>query len=164
MLLPEDFGGGEERNLYAEIRTGEDVIRVSRQAEEFCLASGADARTAKMIALCTEEMAVNVVEHGKPRRGRPGVDYRLYTEDGSLCISLRDYCRYFDPTAWYELHRQDAGASASGIRLVTGTATEVRYFNAFNSNNILMRLRIGAADAEQNAEAPPASGTGRGPL
>ena len=38
------------------------------------------------------------------------------------------------------MHREDEGASASGIRLVTGLASEVRYFNAFNSNNILIRM------------------------
>ena len=68
------------------------------------------------------------------------MDYRLFVSGNRICLSLRDFCEKFDPTACYAAHSGDNPEENIGIRMVGKMAKEFRYFNAFNSNNILVYL------------------------
>ena len=141
MLLPDDFGGTDSDNLYAAITSMEDVITESRKAEEFCLRHGTDRRTANLMGLFVEELAGNIIRHGKSRRNqKPAVDFRLSVNDSRIILSLRDYLQEFDPTAYYAAHHNEGPEEMPGIRIVTELAEEIRYYNAFNSNNIIVCL------------------------
>ncbi len=141
MFLPESFGGSAGDNLYAEIRTMEDVMTESGKAEEFCLSHGIPADKAKLMGLFVEELAGNVIEHGTPVPRRPvRIDFRLHAEDGGVCLSLRDNTRKFDPTAFYLAHASEDPEYMTGIRMVTKLAKDFRYFNTFNSNNVILHL------------------------
>ena len=143
MFLKPGFGGREEDNLNARIITMDDVMRESERAAEFCRAHGTDGRTAHMMALFVEEMAGNIVSHGRPR-GRDGVcvDYRLFADGNSICLSLRDYCEAFDPMKYYEMHRADSAEDNLGIRMVMKLAKDVRYVNTYNSNCLFIYLEV----------------------
>lgn len=141
MFLPEDFGGSEADNLYAEIRTVEDVVRESERAYAFCLEHGADRRKAYWLSLCVEEMAINILDHAREHDHKSVcADFRLYVSDGRICFSLRDLSCQFDPTAFYTLHLADSPEAHIGIRMVTNLAKEIRYFSAFNSNNLILYI------------------------
>ncbi len=141
MLVSKDFGGKSEDNIYATIRSMDDVIAESKAAEEFCAGHGISPEKSKMMGLFVEEMAGNIIEHGKPiKKDDLGIDYRLYADDGKIALSIRDYCEEFDPTAYYEAHHSDDPESMIGIRMVTKMAKEFHYYNAFNSNNVLIYL------------------------
>ncbi len=141
MLVPESFGGSAGDNLYAEIRTMEDVMAESRKAEEFCLSHGIPAEKAELMGLFVEELAGNVIEHGVPVSRRPvRIDFRLYAKDGGICLSLRDNTRKFDPAAFYLAHASEDPGYMAGIRMVTKLAKDFRYFNTFNSNNVILHL------------------------
>jgi Na+-driven multidrug efflux pump/anti-sigma regulatory factor (Ser/Thr protein kinase) len=156
LLLPEDFGGSEDDNLYAHIETIEDVMRECSLVEEFCIKHGANKRVAKGMALALEELGVNVINHGKKtKHGDYGIDYRLTTDEEEFTLTIRDLCQYFDPIAWYEVHQTDEYDKNIGLKIITGIAKETRYFNAFNSNNIIFKLDRGAvnkSDVEQTAD------------
>ena len=141
MFLPESFGGEESDNLYAVIRTPEDAIRESSRAHSFCLQHGADPKKAHFMALCVEEMTVNILDHAQ-KAGRDAVcaDFRLFVSQGRICFSLRDLSDQFDPTAFYKLHLSDGPQEHLGIRMVTKMAKEIRYFSAFNSNNLIIYI------------------------
>lgn len=148
MFLPEGFGGSRQDNMYERIDTIDDVVPVSEKAQAFCLDHGIDKKTAERIALFTEEMAGNVILHGKKKRfGTYGVDYRLAVNDDKISITFRDFCKAFDPIMWQELHSKDAASETVGIRMVLGLAEDVRYFNAFRSNNLILYLDRKQADA-----------------
>ena len=141
MLLPEDFGGTAEDNLVAQIKSMDDVICESRRAAEFCLRHGLDERQANLMALFVEEMAGNIVKHGKPRnRGDVCVDYRIYADNGKINMSLRDYCETFDPMKYYDINRNGDIKDNIGIRMVMGLTKDIRYINTFNSNCIFIAL------------------------
>lgn len=153
MLLPADFGGKDADNLYAEIRTMEDVIRESERTRLFCEAHQVDRDHARLMALFLEEMAANIVDHGGSRN-REGVcvDFRLSVQDGSICLSLRDFCKEFDPLRYYEDHDGDDLMRGMGIRIVIRSAKDVRYFNSFNSNSLLIYMD-GTGNPVQEAAA-----------
>lgn len=141
MLLPKGFGGSRDNNRYAQLVTMDDVMLESRTAESFCLEHGVAPRTARLISLFVEEMAGNIIHHGRARRGRrASVDYRLYINENAIMLSIRDYCQQFDPAAYYHAAHDASPGEETGIRMVMRLAKEVRYFNAFNSNNLIILM------------------------
>ncbi len=142
MLLPEEFGGNESDNLYTVIRSREDVIRSSEETAAFCLSHGAGGRKAMLMALFVEEMAINIVEHPAEKGdGSIRADFRLHVDGAQVTLTLRDLRDHFDPTGFYELNNARDPESHIGIRMVMEMATEVRYFSAFDSNNLMVRLK-----------------------
>lgn len=141
MFLPEGFGGRKSDNMYDRIDTIDEVAPLSEKAYLFCKDHGIEERTAKLISLFTEEMAGNVILHGKKRRfSAYGVDYRLAINDDKISITFRDMCKAFDPVEWRELHSNEAPSDSVGIRMVLDLVKDVRYFNAFQSNNLILSL------------------------
>ena len=141
MYLPAGFGGEQSDNLYAEIRTKEDVIRASEQTRAFCLAHDTGERSAFLMSLFVEEMGINILEHAERKQQKtPRVDFRLFLSSNTILISLTDLGDHFDPTAFYNLHRTDDPKAHLGIRMVTEMAKDVRYYSTFSSNNLVITL------------------------
>ena len=142
MFLSKEFGGDKEDNIYASLENIEEVMEASHQAEAFCKAHGCDEKKSRNMACFVEEMAGNIIIHGKTKSSRTvKVDFRLHVDkEGKICLTLRDYCGQFDPTAFYEAHKDESSEKYIGIRLVTNMAEKIAYFNAFNSNNLIIVL------------------------
>ena len=141
MFLPEGFGGSESDNMYERVTSIDEVGALSEKAGSFCAERGIDDRTTKLISLFTEEIINNVFEHGKKKRLHPyGVDYRLAVNDEKISITFRDLCQAFDPIHWKQLHSGESTPDDVGIKLVLGLAEDVKYFNAFQSNNLILYL------------------------
>lgn len=147
MLLPDDFGGSDADNIYAEIRTMDDVIRESERAYDFCVEHYADRRVSTLAALFVEEMAGNVVSHAK-EKGDDSVyvNYRLFAERGRICFNIMDLGARFDPASFYEMYHNDSPERHVGIRMVMSTAKEVLYFNTYRSNNLTIYLETDSAE------------------
>ena len=152
LLLPENFGGAPEDNLYAHIDTVDETIKESKRVENFCADHGTDAHFANNMAVVLEEMAVNVIKNGKVKNnGHHGVDYRLHKDEDSYILSFRDLCEYFNPVEWYKAnHDSLSGSEGLGIRIITGIASDIRYFNVFNSNNIIIKVQYAGNDENKD--------------
>ncbi|MBP5756152.1 MAG: ATP-binding protein, partial [Spirochaetales bacterium] len=137
MLLPDDFGGSEDNNLYIRIKTMDDVVKARDDSEQFCVKHGIEDKRALYCALFIEEMAGNVVLHGKRKRfNSVCCDFRLFINENKISITLRDYCRQFDPSRYIEQNQNEE--KGLGIKLVKSLSSEFRYFSAFNSNNLII--------------------------
>ena len=137
MLIPKTFGGTDENNIYFRIKTMDDVVKARDASEQFCLNHGIDQKRAMYSALFIEEMAGNVVLHGKRKKFNSiCCDFRLFIVDDKVSITLRDYCRQFDPARYIEVHPKSQ--KGLGIRIVKNLSSEFRYFSAFNSNNVII--------------------------
>ena len=89
-LLPENFGGTDEDNVYTSITSEFDVIVESRLAERFCLEHGISASDSKLAALFIEETASNIIAHGKTKeRKEVSADYRISVSCGKISITLQ---------------------------------------------------------------------------
>ncbi len=142
MLLPKDFGGDAGSNLYGRVSTMKEVVEASESAKAFCIGQGAEMNAALKMALFLEEMAGNIVKHGSSgsSKQRSGAEYRLYANGDDVCLTLRDYNRAFDPTEWHMSHQNRKPEDTTGIGLVMDFAKQIRYFNAFDSNNLIIWL------------------------
>ena len=75
LLLPLVFREDDNPRMTFTLREMEDISRVAEEAEQFCKNNGADRRTAYYSALCLEEMARNIIQHGfgdDPQHGTGG--------------------------------------------------------------------------------------------
>lgn len=138
-LLPEDFGAKEGDYVELSLNTVEGAVDASLKAADFCRTHGESARDSNMIALCIEEMADNIVEHGFTKDDKEHqVDVRLTFKDGRRVIRIRDNCVNFDPTHYLELHSSDDLTSHIGIRMVMKTVKSANYVNSLGLNNLTL--------------------------
>ena len=146
MFLPKDFGTSPENIRETQIGSMEDVVRESAEAERFCLSHGMKSTEARWMALFIEEMAGNIFRHGKTKNGRAiRVDYRLFVDGNRIGLSLRDCCGAFDAPRYYREHGTEIDLNHTGIRTVMSRASDIQYYNTFNSNNLLLYINMGAA-------------------
>ena len=137
LLLPEGFSVPAGDLLESDIYTEEDAVRVAEQAGRFCRNKGGDAVSANRIALCVEEMAVNVVQHGFTKDDKPHqLSIRLLSKPDSWILRFRDNCRAFDPITYVPREGKDA----LGIQLAIALADDSRYTYSLNMNNLTMIL------------------------
>ena len=139
-LLEDDFGAAPGEFLEATVRTSEEVVEASRRADDFCREHGESARNSMMIALCIEEMANNIVEHGftKDNKTDHSIDIRLLYKDGRKVIRIRDNCVNFDPIHYLELHNDEDPTVHIGIRMVMKMVKEANYVNSLGLNNLTL--------------------------
>ena len=148
MFLPDDFGGTEVENLYCKITSMKGVIAASQLTYDFCLENKTNKRTAYLMSLFVEEMGSNVVRHGVLKYNE-SFDVRLFVSEDTICFSLTDLSNQFDPVDYYNLANDKETDRHMGIKLVNKMAKEVKYYNTFNSNNLLVYLEKESVGGEK---------------
>ena len=119
----------------------EEVTDVSRRIWEFCRGRGIDARRSCFAALCMEEMAGNVVQHGFPLdRKQHSADIRVIHKEDEVILRIRDNCAAFDPSEYHRSMQPDGSGKNVGIQIVYGIAKEVNYQNLLGMNVLTMRI------------------------
>ena len=142
MLLGPDFGVAEEDCIERSIQTMDEVIALSSEVSGFCAAHGFDEKRTNHLALCIEEMAGNVIEHGfcdgRPHR----LDLRILAKDGKLVLRLRDDCALFDLKEKAEKWAPDPAHPERnmGIRMIMSAAESIVYSGAMNTNNLIVTI------------------------
>ena len=137
LLLPADFGVPPEDRMEADVRSIDDVMRVSSEAHGFCAMHGCGERLANHLALCIEEMGANVVKHGFGKKGENHLSIRLQFRQGRWTLRLRDNCGAFDPVHYVP---DEDRTKNLGIRLAMSVADEARYTYSMNFNNLMLVL------------------------
>ena len=137
-MLDRDFGVRGDCLMEARIASMEEVAQVVKQAEAFCLEHGQSAKVSNHIALCIEEMAGNIIQHGfSADKKKHHLSVRVISKGERWVLRFRDDCRAFDPVHYIP----DEGKDALGIRLVLAIADEANYTYSLNLNNLTLKLR-----------------------
>ena len=140
-MLEPDFGAAPENCLECRIRSVEDAVDASRQICDFCGERGLQPRTAMLMGLCVEELAVNIVRHGFTRdRFEHSIDVRVVLEEDAKVIRIRDNCFNFDPVKYLELHQSEDPTAHIGLRMVMGMVREAKYVNPLGLNNLSLTI------------------------
>jgi len=143
VCIPKGFGAAPGDVIEMEIRSEEDVVKASIAAKDFCVSKKVDPKRTMYTALCIEEMATNIVEHGFKKGGDNRVDVRLVQKSSDdLIIRIRDNCEGFDPVNYYEMAKPDEDDPAKhiGIRMVFKMVKDVKYVNSLGLNNLTVRI------------------------
>ena len=139
-LLEPDFGVSDDDVMDIPIETAEDVSRVSEEASSFCAGHGGDKRTCSRLALCIEEIGINIIKHGFSDGKDHNMQLRIIKKDDTWMIGFRDDCKGFDPVKYKKKQVLDNSFSMLGLRLVFETASDIRYVNALGLNNLTITL------------------------
>ena len=138
-MLPKDFGVPEEDCLEFSVKSMEEAAAASRKAAEFCAAHGENSKNSMLISLCIDEMVSNILEHGFTKDNREhNVELRIMFKDKTRVIRIRDNCVNFDPTMYFELHKQDDPISHFGIRMVMKMVKKRKYRENYVFRDILL--------------------------
>ena len=139
-FLPEPFGVEPENSVEFTIYTTDDMHACGMAVEEFCESHGAEDSLAKKIHLCIEEFSGNVIKYGFTDGKKHSIDVRVIWHDDGFTIRMRDDCKAFDPTQWYEIHHPEDVTKNIGIRMVMGLAKDVQYVNTMSLNNLVIEV------------------------
>ena len=146
MVIPDDFGVPEEDRMDLTVRQVDQVAAVSDAVHTFCRDKGIEERRAFLAALCLEEMAGNVVEHGFTKdHKKHSVDLRVVSKGDDLILRIRDDCIHFDPAERKDIVDPDDITKNIGIRIVYSMAEDIRYQNILGLN--VLTIRLPAAEA-----------------
>ena len=141
MAIPASFGVEEDQRMDITIRSMEEVTRIAEKIHVFCLQRNIDPRRAYFTALCMEEMAGNVVEHGFTMDKRKhSVDIRLTCKKNEIVLRMRDDCVAFNPSEHARMMNQKEDCRNFGIRMVYSIAREVSYQNLLDQNVLTISL------------------------
>ena len=142
LMLPDDYGVPREKCLCAVFQSVDEAIGFSNRVREFCRAQGVDEKRSFRAALCTEEIAANVVTHGFTKKDQV-LGVRIFVErDDTLTLRFRDDGSSFDLLEFRKMTEANADDPTQniGIRLVFAIATKVTYFSSFGMNNTVIRM------------------------
>lgn len=140
MLLPENFGPDSDMVLNCSVSSMEEVIGISKTVMDFCVKRGVDRRRAFFAALCTEELASNIVQHGFMPEKEQSLMIRVVFVNGELILRFRDSCKLFDIREKYESVECKDVTKNIGIRLVMNMAGDVMYINTLNLNTTIIKI------------------------
>lgn len=140
MLLPVHFETDSNRILDCSVSCLNEVIGISETIMEFCKQRGVDHRKAYFAALCTEEMASNIVLHGFDNNKHQNLMIRVVVTNDDLILRFRDSCRYFNIREKYDTVDEKDVTKNIGIRLVIRMAKDIMYVNALNLNTTIIKL------------------------
>ena len=141
-MLPPEFGSGE--SLVLDIHDMGDVTKTASSVENYCAKYGITGRTGTFAALCLEEIAGNIVNHGfGADRRRHHIEVRVVIKDGSVVLRIKDDCIPFNPREWYDMVDSKKDPTSNiGIRLVYALAHEVNYQNLLGLNVLTIKLNV----------------------
>ena len=132
----------ENTVLDATIYSVEDVALYSEKLQLSARRCGCSARNSGFAALCLEELVCNTLQWGYRSGKNSGVDVRAVCRGGDLILRFRDTGRLFDPTQYIRQFRaapQDPAKNV-GLRIVSGTAAEMRYITLLDCNIVILRF------------------------
>ena len=122
-------------------------LPVAEKVQCFCTEHHVPHREAMYVALCLEEMAGNIVNHGfRAGKGSHMIDIRvILKEDGKICTVVRDDCIPFNPVEWAQITTGGDPEENIGIRMVLKIASDVSYQNLLGLNVLSIVLAPGTA-------------------
>jgi anti-sigma regulatory factor (Ser/Thr protein kinase) len=135
MVIPDDFGAGEDERLDLSIRSLEEVVSVSQRVQSFCLEKGIDKKRAYLASLSMEEMAGNIVEHGFTKDTKDhSVDIRVVHKNDKVILRIKDDCVPFDPKERSQIVDNEDPTKNIGIRMIYKIMKDITYQNILGLN------------------------------
>jgi Na+-driven multidrug efflux pump len=141
MVIPDSFGAADDEYTEISVTGIDEAVDISQHIQEFCSDKGIDARRSYYAGLASEEMVVNVIDHGFTKDKKDhSVDVRVVCKDDEVIIRIKDDCVPFDPQERNHIAEGGDAASNIGIRMVFSIAKSIRYQNLFGLNALTIRI------------------------
>ena len=142
VCIPENFGSKPGDAMEFSIFDQDGVVTASAAAEKFCTLKGVDKKKSMYTSLCIEEMANNIIQHGFVEGKDNRIDIRLVKKNNGLLIRIRDNCKSFNPTKFFELSEKNTEDPAKhiGIRMTYRMLKKIQYVYSLGLNNLSIEV------------------------
>lgn len=140
ILLPKTFDVPDEDRLDTTVYNLDEVMNLKEKAWDFCTEKGCDNRRRYVIALCVEELARNVVQHGFKENKKNCIDLRIIKKDENYILRIRDNCVLFNPKKELQLINNEDLTYHMGLRLAFETAEDIQYTSLLKLNNLIIKV------------------------
>ena len=142
MFFRKDFGIAYDNTLSLSIQNIDDVVSTSESIQAFCNKHNIEKKKAYYAALCAEEMAANVVQHGFSHDDKPhSLTVRAVRRADDILLRFRDDCIPFNPQEMGEMVSDNDEGKNIGIRMVYKIADEVSYQNLLGLNVLTIVIK-----------------------
>ena len=140
--LPADFDPLPQDVIQLTIRDEEEAVLTAEQLQMFCLGHKINKARALQVALCLEELSVNILQHGyRQRKAAQPIDVRLVIAGDDLILRIRDHCPRFDLTERIRLIEAETDPTRNlGIRMVARMAKDIHYVYLLETNTVILTL------------------------
>lgn len=118
--------------------TEKNALNISEQIIEYCQARNVDERTAYVLGLSAEEIAINISRYGYKNVKKPLIDINLSRDGETWILRIRDDGIPFDPTK-YKADEEEKFL-LGGINLIKGLAKNFTYTRVLNMNNTVIEV------------------------
>ena len=140
ILLPKTFDVPDEDRLDTTVYNLDEVMNLKEKAWDFCTEKGCDNRRRYVIALCVEELARNIVQHGFKENKKNCIDLRIIKKDENYIVRIRDNCVLFNPKKELQLINDEDLTYHMGLRLAFETAEDIQYTSLLKLNNLIIKV------------------------
>ncbi|NLC92790.1 MAG: hypothetical protein GX677_04910 [Treponema sp.] len=134
------FEVSEDDMLSIEVRTMDEVVKVSECIMQFCKEKHTPSKTGFFAGLAIEEMAGNIVRYGFEDGKKHEISIFVIKEKDNLTIRVKDNCKAFDPIHYMEQFSDDDSIKNIGIKLVENTAKDMKYQRILDLNYLTICL------------------------
>lgn len=134
MCFPPGFGVNAEDRMDMTIHNVEEAMKASLAVSDFCEAHNSGSTTANKAALCVEEWITNIIKHGFEEKKTHHIDMSFTYLNDSYILTIKDDCPAFNPREAVELFDPKDIMHNIGLRLIAGSAKEMKYQNSFGLN------------------------------
>lgn len=140
--IPSTIAVSSKNRYSATITKIGDAIDASEKMESFCIFKGMPLNTAKMCALCVEEIAVDCILHGfiRGKKNYYSIELRAIYENNSILLMLRNNCPHFDPKEWLALYGDQNPDRNIGLHLAVACAKKMNYSYTLGMNVITIMM------------------------
>ncbi|MBQ7146604.1 MAG: ATP-binding protein [Lachnospiraceae bacterium] len=153
MFLKPGFGAAPEDSLELSLRNLEEVADSSEKLQHFCEAHEMEKKIAYHAALCMEEMAANVVQHGFTHDQKPhSLTLRAVRKEDGILLRLKDDCTPFDPGEMARIQNSEEGLGSIGIRMVQKVADEMTYQRMLGLNVLSILIKEEDLRTKENTD------------
>ncbi len=121
------------------IEAGEaNAVNISKKIIDYCRAQNVDERTAYILGLAAEEIAINISRYGYDKAKKKFIDINLSHDGEQWILRIRDDGIPFDPTQYQP--EEKGQFLLGGINLIKGLAKNFSYTRVLNMNNTIIEI------------------------
>lgn len=115
-----------------------NAVNISKKIIDYCRARNVDERTAYILGLATEEIAINISRYGYDKAKKKYIDINLSHDGEQWILRIRDDGKPFDPTQYQP--EEEGQFLLGGINLIKGLAKNFSYTRVLNMNNTIIEI------------------------
>lgn len=140
ILKSDSYGIPKKDFLEWEISDVNNLCENCTTAADFVKAHGGSKQQIFLLPLFIEELGKNVLSWAFSQGKEHRLTIKIIYNTGKFTLRFRDNGVQFNPSEYYQIHKEEKYIENFGIRMVFAMKPEVTYLHTMNLNNLIVKL------------------------